>query len=186
MDVAADVYPRLTFEFLVTLTRHESSKGRYITFNALNMVYSMSYLDVAGAFNWVLRNNEYVVPSEADIMSFWLAITGNRVYRGSGNKISHVYHPAMWYIFRFLSMTIFCHGEPGGVTKPELAAMRSFLVYDQGTPDWVDIFVERCLAVRNADRGKIGMGGMVTLLVMFLGIEIPDNVPALVHNTTIF
>jgi hypothetical protein len=64
--------------------------------------------------------------------------------------------------------------------------MRSFLVYDQGTPDWVDIFVERCLVVRNADRGKIGMGGMVTLLIMFLGIEIPDNVPALVHNTTIF
>ena len=86
MDVAVDVYPCLTFEFLVTLTRHESSEGRYITFNALNMVYSMSYLDVSRAFNWVLRDNEYVVSSEADIISFWLAITGNRVYRGSGKK----------------------------------------------------------------------------------------------------
>ena len=51
MEVAAGVYPRLTQEFLATLTRHESSAGRYIRFNALNMVCTMSYLDIAKAFN---------------------------------------------------------------------------------------------------------------------------------------
>lgn len=42
MEVATDVYPRLTLEFLVTLTIQESSEGRYISCNALNMVYTMS------------------------------------------------------------------------------------------------------------------------------------------------
>ena len=119
-------------------------------------------------------------------MSFWMAITGNRPYPSSGNKISYVYHPALRYIFRFLSMKFFCYGEPSGVSKPELAAMRPFLEYDQGIPDWVDIFVGRCIDVQESDKGKIDMGGMVTLLVMYLGIDIPDNVPKLVANTTIF
>ena len=83
-------------------------------------------------------------------------------------------------------MKFFCYGEPSRVSKPELAAMRPFLEYDQGIPDWVDIFVGRCIDVQESDKGKIDMGGMVTLLVMYLGIDIPDNVPKLVTNTTIF
>ena len=146
----------------------------------------MSYLDIDKVFNWVLKNDEYVIPTESDIMSFWLAIMGNRPYRSSGNKISHVYHPALRYIFRFLSMTILCYGEPSGVSKPELAAMQSFLEYDQGTLYWVDIFVGRCINVQECDKGKISIGGMVTLRVMYLGIDIPDNVPKSVANTTIF
>ena len=64
--------------------------------------------------------------------------------------------------------------------------MRSFLEFDQGTPNWVNIFVGHCIDVQESERGKIGMGGMVTLLVMYLGIDIPDNVPKLATNTTIF
>ena len=92
MKVASNVYPRLTLEFLATLTRYKSSEGRYISFNALNMVYTMSYLDIARAFNWVLQNDEYVVLAKRDILNFWLVITANRPYRSSGNKIIHVYH----------------------------------------------------------------------------------------------
>ena len=43
-----------------------------------------------------------------------------------------------------------------------------------------------CINVQESDKGKIGMREMVTLLFMYLGIDIPDNVPKLVANTTIF
>ena len=82
-------------------------------------------------------------------------------------------------------MTIFCHGKSSGVFKPELAWMRLFLEFDKSTPDWVSIFVARCIEVQESERGKIGMGGMVTLLVLYLGINIPDNVPK-IATTTIF
>ena len=77
MEVAADVYPRLTLEFLATLTSHESSEGRYC-FNALKTIYTMSYLDIARAFNWVLRNDKYVIPTERDIMSFFVGNNGKQ------------------------------------------------------------------------------------------------------------
>ena len=51
MEVAADVYLRLTLEFLAILTHHESFEGCYIRFNALNMVYTMFHLDIARVFN---------------------------------------------------------------------------------------------------------------------------------------
>ena len=83
-------------------------------------------------------------------------------------------------------MTIFCYREPSGVSKPELASKRSLLEFDQGTPDWVSIFVGRSIDVQESEKGKIGIGGIVTLLVLYLGIDIPDNVPKLLNTTTIF
>ena len=72
------------------------------------------------------------------------------------------------------------------VLKSELACMWFFLKFDQGTPDRVNIFVDRCLDLQKSNRGKIGMGGMVTLQVLYLGIDIPDNVPRLATTTIIF
>ena len=139
MEVVAEVYPRLTLEFLATLTRHESSEGKYIVFHAFNYVYTMPYADIARAFNWVIRDELYVIPEERPIMNFWLASTANRPYKVSGNKISYIYHPALRYIFRLLAMTIFGQGEPRVVSKGELACLRPFLYDDQGNRDWVNL-----------------------------------------------
>ena len=64
IEVVAEVYPRLTFEFLATLTRYEFSKGYYIRFNALNIIYTMCYYDVVRAFDWIIRGDDYVLPNE--------------------------------------------------------------------------------------------------------------------------
>lgn len=50
--------------------------------------------------------------------------------------------------------------------------------------DGVNIFVGRCIDIQESERGKIGIGGMVTLLVLYFGINIPDNVPKLANTTT--
>ena len=167
MDVVAPVYPRLTLEFLSTQTRHESFEGNYLVFHAFNYVYTMPYHEIARAFNWVIRDDEYVVHEERVIMGFWLASTANHPYRTSGNKISQIYHPAHRYIFRFLVMTIFGQEEPKGFSKGELACLRPFVYDDQGTPDWVDIFVGRCLSIPSSTKGKLAIGGMITLLVRY-------------------
>ena len=172
MNVAAQVYPRLTLEFLSTLTRHESSEGKYCVFHALNYVYTMPYHDIAWAFNWVIRVAEYVVPKEKVIKGFWLASTVNCPYKTYGNKLSQIYHPPLRYIFQFLAMTIFGQREPGSVSNTELACLKPFVCDDQGTPDWVDIFVGRCLSIQSTTKGKIAIGGMIILLVWYLGLEI--------------
>ena len=69
------VFPRLTYEFLSTLERHSSSRGHaysYITFNAFNYTYSMTYPQIAEAFGWELSTEEYQTPSKGAYVLFGL------------------------------------------------------------------------------------------------------------------
>ena len=95
------VYPRLTLEFLSTIKVHDSSRGlryNYITFNAFNNTYCMTYPAIAEAFGCEFSEDEYVTLSKRKVFEFWGQLTRGFPYLKTGNKISKIRHPAMRYV----------------------------------------------------------------------------------------
>ena len=95
------VYPRLTLEFLSTIKVHDSSRGlryNYITFNAFNNTYCMTYPAIAEAFGWEFSEDEYVTLSKRKVFEFWGQLARGFPYLKTGNKIIKIRHPAMRYV----------------------------------------------------------------------------------------
>ncbi|KAL2942937.1 3-(3-hydroxy-phenyl)propionate/3-hydroxycinnamic acid hydroxylase [Bienertia sinuspersici] len=99
----------------------------------------------------------------------------NEVMEAFGCKSSSIPHPALRFVHRLLAMTLFCHGEPTHLPKFDLKCLWAMTPEGVGCPDWVEIFVANCLELSRKEKGKISMGGVVTLLANYLDIGVPTD-----------
>lgn len=163
----APTYDRLTYEFLSTLSKDEDDSGKFITFHVNDQPFKMSYDDVRDAFGWRdVSDDAYLTTRSFNPAAFFSTITPGLQW-DNNRKASSLPHPALRYITVVLNMTIFCV-EASNLPSATLKALWAMTAAGKGCPDWVDIFVHRCIHLRGSEKGNIDMGGMVTLLVDWL------------------
>ena len=83
-------------------------------------------------------------------------------------------------------MIVFLKGEPTGVSLGELGCLWTMLGQNRGHPNWVSLFIEKCLHVQNSKSGKLSMGGMITLLAEKVEARIPNTCTPLPSRTSIY
>ncbi|KAL2931556.1 3-(3-hydroxy-phenyl)propionate/3-hydroxycinnamic acid hydroxylase [Bienertia sinuspersici] len=153
LNYEARTYERYTLEFLSTFTKGGDEEGPFITFHLNDEEQKMYYNEVMEAFGWdYVTHDDFIAP---------------------GCKSSSVLHPALRFVHWLLAMTLFCHGEPTNLPRFDLKFLWAMKPEGVGCPDWVEIFVTNCLELARKEKGKISMGGMVTLWANYLDIGVP-------------
>ena len=82
-------------------------------------------------------------------------------------------------------MTIFGQGEPTQVAIGELALLRALAILHRTRPNWVKLFIGRCIPIQSSPTGKFSLGGFITLLINHLGVDVPEHC-AVLHTTASF
>ena len=181
LDKCAPTYTRFTMEFLSTVRKVEG--GEYgeekgIVFHLNDAEYHMTYTQVRSAFGWeYLPENGFGTDLSYNEFRFIYDLTHLTFEKDISSSTFR--HPALRYVHRLLAMTVFAHGEPTKLSKTDLRLLWAFTKDSRGTPDWVDVWVTRCIKLselKKRSTGKISVGGMVTLLANELGVEL--DVPA--------
>ncbi|KAL2939081.1 Methylenetetrahydrofolate--tRNA-(uracil-5-)-methyltransferase TrmFO 1 [Bienertia sinuspersici] len=175
LNYEARTYERYTLEFLSTLTKGRDEEGPFITFHLNDEEQKMYYDEVMEAFGWeYVADDDFLAPGVFNEAIFYGHITNGLVWHARC-KSSSIPHPALRFVHRLLAMTLFCHGEPTHLPKFDLKCLWAMTPEGVGCPDWVEIFVANCLELSRKEKGKISMGGMVTLLANYLDIGVPTD-----------
>ena len=140
---SALTHPRMTVEFLCTLQNHETEPPT-ISFRLFNKSYSLSYQEIGEAFGWKFPTRPWVQPEDGVLVQFWADST-NQPYKSEANKVCMLSHPALHYVYRLLSMTLFLRGEPSRIALGELGCLHSLFNPAHSHPDWVSLFIGKCL-----------------------------------------
>ena len=115
---SAFTYPRMIVEFLCTLQSHETDPPT-ISFRLFNKSHSLTYQEIGEAFGWKFPTQPWAQPEDGVLMQFW-ADSISQSYKSEANKVWMLSHPALRYVYRLLSMTLFLRGEPSGVALGEM------------------------------------------------------------------
>ncbi|KAL2901813.1 3-(3-hydroxy-phenyl)propionate/3-hydroxycinnamic acid hydroxylase, partial [Bienertia sinuspersici] len=160
LNYEARTSKRYTLEFLSTLTKGGDEEGPFITFHLNDEEQKMYYNEVMEAFGW-----DYVVDDDFIAPGF-----STKPYSMATLQMDcpSICSPV-------LAMTLFCHGEPTHLPRFDLKCLWAMTPEGVGCPDWVEIFVTNCLELARKEKGKISMGGMVTLLANYLDIGVPTD-----------
>uniref|UniRef100_A0A803MRY6 Arabidopsis retrotransposon Orf1 C-terminal domain-containing protein n=1 Tax=Chenopodium quinoa TaxID=63459 RepID=A0A803MRY6_CHEQI len=165
-------YKRITLEFLsslkaVTHSAEGCGEGS-ITFQLYNEEHTWTLTK----FNEVLG-----LPNEGPRLTskywyadpIWRTLTDDREYDSNNSPGNHIRHPALRYVQRLLSCTVFGRYEGGKARKDELFMLDRML---HGQPINTGAFLikqMRDLANKTTTSGAIVLGGLITPIALYLG-----------------
>ena len=98
---------------------------------------------------------------------WWGDVTG-RGFRGGKEYNYHLTHPPLRLAHKVLAMCFFGQGEVNKVSQEDLNYLWTLSQECELIPDWAGIFISNCHKARTNDKGKISMGGMISLLIQAL------------------
>uniref|UniRef100_A0A803LA75 Arabidopsis retrotransposon Orf1 C-terminal domain-containing protein n=2 Tax=Chenopodium quinoa TaxID=63459 RepID=A0A803LA75_CHEQI len=99
----------------------------------------------------------------------WRTLTDDREYDSNNSPGNHIRHPALRYVQRLLSCTVFGRYEGGKARKDELFMLDRML---HGQPINTGAFLikqMRDLANKTTTSGAIVLGGLITPIALYLG-----------------
>ena len=160
---SADTYRRYTLEFLATLDKYVETDGSWwLKFNVDDNPIAMSFEHMRQLFGVKKPSGEFV-EGGLESEDFWSELTG-RTCKKSNLKANVLSHPAWKLFYRGLANTWLGNGEPSSISLRMVKYLMSGLSSVKVVPDWVDLFVTKCLSYRESDAGNIAVGGMITII----------------------
>lgn len=163
MDLAAATYKNLVLEFLITF----EDKGDRLHFRFFDRDYHLTRADLATIFGVTTPPTDdwRSIEGSQEFFDFWRIVTGVPFDTHSGKYNYKIVHPCLRLCHKVLAMTFLGQGEVNKVSIRDMS-MVWCLTPEQGEiPDWVDLFISSVKKARGK-RGKIGFGGMITLIAL--------------------
>ncbi|KMT11607.1 hypothetical protein BVRB_5g109210 [Beta vulgaris subsp. vulgaris] len=163
---------RATLEFLSSLKvhifPHPSSGTSSITFRLFNNDHTWT-LEMLNDALGLRGGGARVTPQQWSATPLWQIISGESNYDSSSSSIKSTRHPALRYILKVLSNTIFGRQEGSKVRQDELFMLHHMLY---ATPiDTGAFLIHQLQRVANNVNvgGKIVQGGFITRIAVYLG-----------------
>ena len=168
--LAAPTHANMTVEFLTTLWFWpEEGFLERIEFSYRKRKYVMTADQLRGALGITAPPSPNWNPKAITYLhhKWWGDVTG-RGFRG-GKEYNYFFtHPPLHLAHKVLAMSFFGHGEVNKVSAEDLKYLMTLSQECEIIPDWAGAFIASCHKARTADKGKISMGGMVTLIIQAL------------------
>ena len=95
---------------------------------------------------------------------WWQVITGG-AYSARHSYNYQLPNPALTLCHKVFAMCFCGKGEVNKVPALDLQYLWATAMECTMVPDWAGLFAQRCAVARTMDKGKITMGGMISLLV---------------------
>jgi hypothetical protein len=169
-------YRDLTLEFLSTLhvevTSGAQCQAGYISFYLLGQFYEMNL----GSFNEIfgfppsLDVPLRAVPRQFNPNAFWFEITGNYNYNTSSCKCTQIRNPCIRVAQRILASSIFARDDSVNVPRLSELYFLSCMLQDERL-DPGSFLARQLYSAATSTKGRIVVGGIVTSIARFLGIE---------------
>ena len=167
---------RLTYEFLSSL-RYVSDPNRTsgtIYFRMFNADYSLTHERIREIFLFPSGEGfATIAPLESDwdseAFAFWRKITNTTTEKWEGLKATTIQNPAIRYLHRILSSTIFCRENTGNLNSKDLFFIHCAL--NQISVDPTPFLLTHLISVANRVTGSICVGGIITAIANALELE---------------
>ncbi|KAL2895250.1 Thiazole synthase [Bienertia sinuspersici] len=163
---------RATLEFLSSLKVHmfpnPSSGGSSITFRLFNEDHTWTLEKFNGALG-IPIGGPRVTPQHWNEKELWRTISAELDYDPKRSSVTSIRHPALRYVFKVFSNTIFGRQEGSKVRKDEIFMLHHML---HATPIDTGAFLIHQLqsTANNVNTGgKIVQGGFITRIATYLG-----------------
>jgi len=169
----APTHPQWAMEFLSSLEMVEAKgkEAKHIKFCLNHKRHKMTFEKLSHVLGidkkWDGTNK--MKPRLACI-PIWSDLTRLPAFQ-TQSKSSMITHPVVRLLCRFFSMVFLGQGEPTKVSKEVLSLLYAVLNDDGGVPNWASLFISSCLDIKKAKKGKIALGGMITLIGYGLGFK---------------
>lgn len=179
LTMHALTYKRLTLEFLSSLYVHrdENNSPRYLSFQLMNSgTIQMSVAQVNAAFGWT--SDLKYGPKDGHSKHynsglFWRQITGKMDRDPRRDKATSIVNPAFRLSHRTFSSTIFARGDSSGVVSIRELQFIWHLTRGDGRLDMGAWLLDHLDGVARG-RGDITIGGMITILAQYNGIDFSE------------
>ena len=165
-------YARPTCEFLSSL--HFDEHTLMLEFRLGNETHHLGIFELNDIFHFPKNENAHV---EFDRNEFWREITGQRriVYEARAAKESKILSPALKYMHRLISHSVFSRKEGDSVVSTTELALLYCMMHNRKL-DICHALANKFRDVATKMTGAIKIGGMVTAIASFLGFDI-ENMP---------
>ncbi|KDP30539.1 hypothetical protein JCGZ_15248 [Jatropha curcas] len=172
------VYAPLTLEFLSSYSSFirflPDSRPSKIRFRLMGRNFELSVNEVSHIFGFPTENAQIQVPSEFNACNTWNRFTDEVNYNPRYSKASKLKNPALRYLHKFLSNTIFGRSESdGALSLNELSflwAIERGILLNVGY--WL---CQRFARVARAEKGAIMMGCFATRIHRYLQVWNPTR-----------
>ncbi|KDP30110.1 hypothetical protein JCGZ_18398 [Jatropha curcas] len=183
LEMKDPVYAPLTLEFLSSYSSFirflPTSLPSKILFRLLGRTFELSVNEVSHIFGFPTENAQIQIAKDFHNRSTWQDLTGEINYNPRYSKAFKLRNPAMRYIHKFLSNTIFGRSESDGVLS--LNELYFIWAIEQGILLNVRYWLcQRWARVARVDKGAIMMGCFVTRIVRYLQVWNPAR---LIHDS---
>lgn len=176
-----DTFETATKDFLSSFEDTLSTHGHQcsVSFTLNGVHYSINFEDFCASFGFDTEGDLGISDIvAAKSVETWGHISVRRDAEYLKAKISTVQNPTLRYFIYFLANTIFGRGEIGALTASDVSTVHVGLhPHVEHKPNLGALLIAQFRRQKNAPSGTIRVGGLVTQLLTFNNIAIPDAQP---------